>query len=108
VHNGDTWGIPGGAKDSHESITEAALREAHEETGITPAHLTPLALFSDDHGDWRYDTVLAAADSQISADSPNDESQEMRWVAVDEVTLLTLHPSFAKTWSDLKTVLETL
>jgi hypothetical protein len=32
----------------------------------------------------------------------------MRWVAVDEVTLLALHPSFAKTWSDLKTVLETL
>ena len=75
VHNGDTWGIPGGAKDSHESITEAALREAHEETGISPEHLNPLALFSDDHGDWRYDTVLAAADDRITADSPNDESQ---------------------------------
>lgn len=108
VHNGDTWGIPGGAKDSHESINEAALREAHEETGINPEHLNPLALFSDDHGDWRYDTVLAAADDLIAADSPNDESQEMRWVLVDEVTLLTLHPSFAKTWSDLKVLLETL
>ena len=108
VHNGDTWGIPGGAKDSHESINEAALREAHEETGINPKHLNPLALFSDDHGDWRYDTVLAAANDLISADSPNDESQEMRWVPVDEVTLLTLHPSFAKTWSDLKVMLETL
>ena len=108
VHNGDTWGIPGGAKDSHESITEAALREAHEETGISPEHLNPLALFSDDHGDWRYDTVLAAADDRITADSPNDESQEMRWVPVDEVTLLTLHPSFAKTWTDLKVLLETL
>ncbi len=108
VHNGDTWGIPGGAKDSHESVNEAALREAHEETGIKPEHLNPLALFSDDHGDWRYDTVLAAADDLITADSPNDESQEMRWVPVDEVTLLTLHPSFAKTWSDLKVLLETL
>ena len=108
VHNGDTWGIPGGAKDSHESINEAALREANEETGINPEHLSPLALFSDDHGDWRYDTVLAAASDLISADSPNDESQEMRWVPVDEVTLLTLHPSFAKTWSDLKVMLETL
>jgi 8-oxo-dGTP diphosphatase len=108
VHNGDTWGIPGGAKDSHESVTEAALREAHEETGINPEHLNPLALFSDDHGDWRYDTVLAAADDQISADSPNDESQEMRWVPVDEVTLLSLHPSFANTWSDLRQVLDNL
>ena len=24
---GDTWGIPGGARDSHETATEAALRE---------------------------------------------------------------------------------
>jgi 8-oxo-dGTP diphosphatase len=52
--------------------------------------------------------VLAAASDLISADSPNDESQEMRWVAVDEVMLLTLHPSFAKTWSDLKVMLESL
>jgi 8-oxo-dGTP diphosphatase len=108
VHNGDTWGIPGGARDSHESVTEAALREAHEETGILSEHLTPLALFSDDHGDWRYDTVLAAADPRLLADAPNDESQEMRWVEVNEVTMLTLHPSFAKTWSDLRQILNDL
>jgi 8-oxo-dGTP diphosphatase len=29
VHNGDTWGIPGGARDSHETPLEAALREAN-------------------------------------------------------------------------------
>lgn len=108
VHNGDTWGIPGGARDSHETVTETALREAFEETGIKSEHLKPLALFSDDHGDWRYDTVLASAAPEMSADSPNDESQEMRWVAVNEVTMLGLHPSFAKTWSDLRTVIETL
>ncbi len=108
VHNGDTWGIPGGARDSHETVTEAALREAFEETGIKSEHLKPLALFSDDHGDWRYDTVLASAAPEMSADSPNDESQEMRWVAVNEVTLLGLHPSFAKTWSDLRQVLNNL
>jgi len=106
VHNGDTWGIPGGARDSHESVTEAAMREAHEETGIKPAHLTPLSLFTDDHGDWRYDTVIASAHSEISADSPNDESQEMRWVALSEVTMLDLHPSFSKTWFELRQLLD--
>jgi 8-oxo-dGTP diphosphatase len=106
VHNGDTWGIPGGARDSHESITEAAMREAHEETGIKSDHLTPLSLFTDDHGDWRYDTVIAAAHSEISADSPNDESQEMRWVALSEVTMLDLHPSFSKTWFELRQLLD--
>ena len=34
VHNGDTWGVPGGARDSHETIVEAAIREAVEETGV--------------------------------------------------------------------------
>ena len=70
--------------------------------------INPLALFSDDHGDWRYDTVLAAADDRITADSPNDESQEMRWVRVDEVTLLTLHPSFAKSLPTFKGLVQSL
>ena len=82
------------------------MREAHEETGINPAHLTPLSLFTDDHGDWKYDTVIAAAHSEISADSPNDESQEMRWVAISEVTMLDLHPSFLKTWFELRQLLD--
>ena len=25
VHNGDTWGIPGGARDSHESVIDGAV-----------------------------------------------------------------------------------
>jgi 8-oxo-dGTP diphosphatase len=106
VHNGDTWGIPGGARDSHESITEAAMREVHEETGINPAHLRPHSLFTDDHGDWRYDTVIASAHSDISADSLNGESQEMRWIALSEVEMLDLHPSFAKSWFDLRQLLD--
>jgi 8-oxo-dGTP diphosphatase len=106
VHNGDTWGIPGGARDSHESVTEAALREVHEETGINPAHLRPHSLFTDDHGDWRYDTVIASAHSETSADSLNGESQEMRWVALSEVQMLDLHPSFSKTWFDLRQLLD--
>ena len=34
-HQGGTWGLPGGARDSHESAEEAAVREAHEEAGLT-------------------------------------------------------------------------
>ena len=94
VHNGDTWGIPGGARDSHESVLEAAIREAKEETGIDPVHLTPIQTFSDDHGSWRYDTVIAYASDELVARELNDESHEVRWVEIDEVDELTLHPSF--------------
>jgi len=86
VHNGDTWGIPGGARDSHESTIEGAFREAVEETGIDTALLTPLHVFCDDHGSWKYETVIARAE-------------------VDE---LTLHPSFEKSWPALKGLIKTL
>ena len=108
VHNGDTWGIPGGARDSHESVLEAALREAHEETGIDPVHVTPIQTFSDDHGSWRYDTVIAHATDELVAHELNDESHEVRWVEIDEVDELTLHPSFEKSWPTLKGLVQAL
>ena len=108
VHNGDTWGIPGGARDSHESVLEAAIREAKEETGIDPVHLTPIQTFSDDHGSWRYDTVIAYATDELVAHELNDESHEVRWVEIDEVDELTLHPSFEKSWPTLKGLVQAL
>ena len=108
VHNGDTWGIPGGARDSHESVLEAAIREAKEETGIDPVHLTPIQTFSDDHGSWRYDTVIAYANDDLVAHELNDESHEVRWVNIERVEELPLHPSFAKSWPTLKGLVKAL
>jgi 8-oxo-dGTP diphosphatase len=39
-HHGGTWGLPGGARDSHESAEQAAIREACEETGLRPDQMT--------------------------------------------------------------------
>ncbi|NCV07428.1 MAG: NUDIX hydrolase [Actinobacteria bacterium] len=108
VHNGDTWGIPGGARDSHESVLEAAMREAKEEIGIDPVHVTPIQTFSDDHGSWRYDTVIAYASDELVAHELNDESHEVRWVEIDKVDELTLHPSFEKSWTTLKGLVQAL
>jgi 8-oxo-dGTP diphosphatase len=105
VHNGDTWGIPGGARDSHESTIEGAFREAVEETGIDTALLTPLHTFCDDHGSWKYETVIARAEKGLVAHEVNDESHEVRWVHIDEVADMALHPSFAKSWPELKELL---
>jgi 8-oxo-dGTP diphosphatase len=108
VHNGDTWGIPGGARDSHESTIEGAFREAVEETGIDTNLLTPLHTFTDNHGVWKYETVIARAKDGLIAHEVNDESHEVRWVDVDTVTELPLHPSFAKSWPELKALLQSL
>jgi len=108
VHNGDTWGIPGGARDSHESTIEGAFREAVEETGIDTSLLTVLHTYTDDHGDWKYETVIAKGSSEIVAHEVNDESHEVRWVEIDEVDELTLHPSFEKSWPTLKGLVQAL
>jgi len=105
VHNGDTWGIPGGARDSHESTIEGAFREAVEETGINTNLLTPLHTFTDDHGSWKYETVIARATADLVAHEVNDESHEVRWVHIDQVSQMTLHPSFAKSWPELQELL---
>ena len=108
VHNGDTWGIPGGARDSHESTIEGAFREAVEETGIDTALLTVLHTYTDDHGDWKYETVIAKGSNEIVAHEVNDESHEVRWVDIGRVEELPLHPSFAKSWPTLKGLVQAL
>jgi 8-oxo-dGTP diphosphatase len=108
VHNGDTWGIPGGARDSHESAVEAAIREAHEEIGIFGKDLTAGEIFIDDHGVWSYHTVIAQAHPELVAYELNDESKEVAWIPIAEVINKNLHPSFANTWPQLLTKLQRL
>ncbi len=105
VHNGDTWGIPGGARDSHEEIFEAAVREASEECGIQAAHITALYTHTDDHLEWAYHTVIALADENLEAHHVNDEALQVAWVKYEDVTNLNLHPSFARSWPALLAVI---
>lgn len=108
VHNGDTWGIPGGARDSHETVIEGAIREAIEETGISAESLTVVHTYLDDHDGWSYSTVFAYADENLNATALNEESAEVRWVKFDDVTRLPLHPSFAQSWPILRQIIDEL
>src|SRR3954449_1923294 len=61
THEGDTWAVPGGARDSHEDPISAALREAAEETSLDLTAIAPFAESMDDHGGWSYITIVARA-----------------------------------------------
>jgi 8-oxo-dGTP diphosphatase len=102
VHNGDTWGIPGGARDSHETPLEAALREANEEIGIDIKLLSTVGEFVDDHITWSYHTIIAKASPELIAHEMNDESLEVKWIPIAEIENQKLHPSFANTWPKLR------
>ena len=99
-HEGDTWGIPGGARDERESPMAAALREATEEVGIDPGLLRVGGSYADDHGGWSYVTVVAHALVPIEklAAHALAETVGIAWVPDDEVTDYPLHPGFAATW----------
>jgi 8-oxo-dGTP diphosphatase len=107
-HQGGTWGLPGGARDSHESPEETAVREANEEAGLTAERLSVRATvvtaeFSGIGGTrWSYTTVVADA-RELLHTVPNRESAELRWVGEDEVAELPLHPGFAASWQQLRT-----
>jgi 8-oxo-dGTP diphosphatase len=102
--DGDTWGIPGGARDSHETPMQAALREAAEEAGIIADDVEVTGLWHDDHDGWEYVTVVASVLSDVDLIA-NAESAELRWVPVGEVGALHLHPGFARTWPSVRTYL---
>lgn len=95
--DGDTWGIPGGARDSHETPEQGALREAAEEAGVVADDVEVFGLWHDDHDGWQYVTVVAQALADIDVE-PNAESAELRWVPLDEVENRDLHSGFAKSW----------
>ncbi len=101
THEGGTWGIPGGARDSHESVAQAALREAAEEASLPLERLRPGEEQVVDHGGWSYTTVLADADEPLPT-VLQGESVELRWVPETAVADLPLHPGFAASWPLLR------
>jgi 8-oxo-dGTP diphosphatase len=105
-HQGGTWSLPGGARDSHETVEEAAVREAHEEAGLSADQLVVRASVvtaTANGAEWTYTTVIADAPEPLVT-VPNRESSELRWVAEDDVADLPLHPGFAASWDRLRTV----
>lgn len=106
VHNGDTWGIPGGARDSHESALEAALRESFEEIGIDAKRVEAKFSHLDDHGDWRYETIIATVNQDVLDFEKNHETIDLRWFSLHEVKEQRLHPSFARSWEEISVQLQ--
>jgi 8-oxo-dGTP pyrophosphatase MutT (NUDIX family) len=101
-HHGGTWGIPGGARHPDESAEQAALREAHEEAGIDPAAVALRGSSVLEHPDWSYTTVLADELVPVHPTVTDAESDEIRWVPLDEVETLPLLPAFAEAWPALR------
>ncbi len=118
---GGTWALPGGARDSHESPAEAAVREAVEECSLDPRLIEVLheevtaGPFPPDPrrpelaGNWTYTTVIArTSHGRRLLIHPNEESLELRWVPLDDLESLPLMPAFRKSLRGLRKIVDGL
>ncbi len=102
THEGDTWAVPGGARDSHEDPFTAAVREAVEETSFDPRTIVARHEWIDDHGGWAYTTIVATTAQRTQIEPANAESTAVRWWPLGDVDGLTLHRGFAAAWPELR------
>ncbi|MFD8556684.1 NUDIX hydrolase [Streptosporangium canum] len=107
-HHGGTWGLPGGALDSHEDPIAGALREAGEEAALTGEGLRVQGVYLDDHGGWSFSTVIAEAADLLDAAPANSESADLRWLTPEQIAAKNLHPGFAETWPAISRALSPL
>lgn len=112
THEGDTWALPGGARDSSETALQAALREVGEETSLDPRSIAPVSEWVDEHGGWSYTTIIARTTTRghpREAVQPiNAESEALRWWPFELVPELRLHHGFAAAWPQLRRLIDQL
>jgi 8-oxo-dGTP diphosphatase len=101
-HFGGTWGLPGGARHEGENAVDGAIREASEEAAVDPDAVRSRFSHTLDLGVWSYVTVVADVVAPFEPHIADPESLEIRWVALDDVGALPLHPGFGRMWPALQ------
>jgi ADP-ribose pyrophosphatase YjhB (NUDIX family) len=95
------WALPGGAQDIGESVTEAAVREVLEETGVEVEVTGLSGIYSDprhviayDDGEVRQEFSICFHARPIGGNlRTSSESRAVRWIRPTDLENLSIHPS---------------
>ena len=95
------WTLPGGMQDIGESITQTAVREVREETGLQVEITGLIGIYTDpghvmayDDGQVRQEFVVLFSGKVISGtEAISEESTGLRWAEPADLEGLQIHPS---------------
>ncbi|MEV0678075.1 NUDIX domain-containing protein [Actinosynnema sp. NPDC050436] len=97
----DKYAIPGGQQEVGETLTQTAVREVYEETGVNIEIIGLIGLYSNpahviayDDGEVRQEFSICFRAHPLSNNvRTSDESKEVNWVHPYQVNELDIHPS---------------
>jgi ADP-ribose pyrophosphatase YjhB (NUDIX family) len=106
----EKWTKPGGTLDFGESLTECAVREVREETGLQIRVTSLIGTYTDPHiliaysdGEVRQEfTFLYAAEIESGELKIDDESKEVAWVPLSSAVELPLADSQRRRLKDVR------
>jgi 8-oxo-dGTP diphosphatase len=80
------WALPGGYQDAGESCEAAAIREAHEETGLAVTLESLFYVYSDPRRDPRKHTISTVFIARASGEPVGmDDAEEARVFSLDDL-----------------------
>jgi 8-oxo-dGTP pyrophosphatase MutT (NUDIX family) len=96
------WSMPGGAQDPGESLSQTAIRETREETGIAIQLLGVVGIFTDPRHVVHYTsddevrqefTIVYRAAYLGGTPTPSQETSRVEWIDRDQLTELPMDRS---------------
>ncbi|CAC9972414.1 NUDIX hydrolase [Flavobacterium panici] len=87
------WALPGGLVQNSESLSDAVIRELHEETNVQLTFMEQLYTFGDDiYRDSRNRVISVAYYALVDASNldikANTDAERVQWCKIDEIPAL--------------------